>query len=170
VSKLPLGDELSRVLAALRTEQFEAWKPWVATVDMAVIDHIGIPDDVWSWSLIVDVLDVIPGPPSYRVDLVAQFEQFAEEFIGQAKSMLEDESDGLDIESSIDELNELERIAELLGTETQTIGFLTQEYVDFQSQQRDKEAVRRPLEVSSSQLDHSQSREPPADGSIFEYL
>src|SRR4051812_12426706 len=51
--------QLPRVVSALRSEVLRTWRPRRTQIDVAVLRLLDDPDDLESWSLTRDVLDVV---------------------------------------------------------------------------------------------------------------
>jgi hypothetical protein len=110
--------ELLTVLEVLRRKRFRAWGSWFTLLSKEAIDLYDDPDDIKSWSLLRDLLDVIDVVPGYREELVEKFELFAQGLIQSARDILDNNDDydeDIDAELSAWDFDDLVELAERWG-------------------------------------------------------
>jgi hypothetical protein len=85
--------ELLQIVTALRSEPLSAWTPRRTEIDLAVLRRLEDADDLDSWSLLRDALDIINTTPEYLEDMTSRFQEFAEDLIQRAEEALDDIKD-----------------------------------------------------------------------------
>lgn len=103
--------ELVRILEALRSDTFRAWRWRRVEINVAVLGQLDNPGDVEEWSQLRDALDLVETTPEYREDLQGRFEEFLEASIEEASEAIDEANDGQDIDLPLAELVELEDLA-----------------------------------------------------------
>jgi broad-specificity NMP kinase len=159
-----MHDELARVVAVLRAEPFDAWRSRRTEIDVVALRLLGDPDDLSSWSLLRDVVDVVDTTPEYQAEMVARFEEFAEEFVSRGEEILEGDEDDFDSDL-LSELDQLEVIAERWGTSELEISEIAERLRDLEGQYDP-----RPIKERHSLTTASETPERTTNGSIFDLL
>jgi hypothetical protein len=159
--------ELARVVAALRSEPLDVWRRQRTEIDNAVLRLLGVPDDLDSWSLLRDVLDIIKTTPEYYEDMLARFQEFAEEFAERAEDTLEDAKDDrdADLQDTLDELDQLESLANRWETDVSAIDEISWQIRDLEDQRSSQSIVVKHPPTSQPNRPERQS-----NGSIFDRL
>ena len=157
------GGELLRVVSALRSQALRTWRRRRTEVDVAVLRLLDNPDDIASWSLLRDVLDVVQTTPEYHEDLETRFEQFLEEALDQARDALEDEDD--DLSAADLDLDELDELASRWGASTSDIDEIAEQIEARQDNRPPRHSNSRP-----SLITPAATLEPAATKSLFNYL
>lgn len=129
---------------------------------MAVLRLLDNPEDIASWSLLRDVLDVVQTTPEYYKDLEIRFEQFLEEILDQARDALEDEDD--DLSATDLDLDELDELASRWDASTSDIDDIAE-----QIKARQDNGPPRHIKGRLSQTP-ALRHEPAPSRSIFNYL
>ena len=159
--------ELVRVVVALRSEPLSVWRRQRTEIDNAVLRLLGVPDDLDSWSLTRDVLDNVKTTPEYYEDMVAKFQEFAEEFVERAEVTLEDAKDDPDAElqDTLDELDQLESLADRWETSISAIDNIAWQIRDLEDQRSSQ-----PIAVKHPPTSLPKISERQSNGSIFDRL
>lgn len=187
ISKVP-NSELVRVLAALRPPAFREWRWRRTEINLAVMGQLDNPDDTGGWSLLRDALDLIETTPEYLEDLKEQFKEFLEDSILQAYDTIDEANEGCDVDLPIDELNELDALADRWDVSSLDIDDVVDELKEIQDRRDEAEAEERrqkrnqnqPTLFETTEAEESNQNQPtlfeateaePKQGdSIFDHL
>jgi hypothetical protein len=171
ISNVP-GDEMLRVVRALRMPVFKSWAWRRTQINVTILHQLDDPDGIDQWVLLRDVLDLVEVTKEYEEDLNEKFENFLEETFGNAEDILNEAKTDIDVDLPIDELNELEDLANRWGSGTYNIGELICEFETIRDARADSMAEKRQLDRTANQptLFESLEAEPKNDTSIFDHL
>ena len=159
--------ELPQIVTALRSEPLSAWTLRRTEIDLAVLRRLEDADDLDSWSLLRDALDIIDTTPEYLEDMSSRFQEFAEDLVQQAEQALDDTKDDpdADLPDEVEELDELEDLAWRWETPVHGISEITDQVRDLEDQRSSQPPGPRRSSAASTRMP-----EQPARGSIFDRL
>ena len=100
-------DELVPLLSTLRRDMPTFWRSRRTDVEVAILRVWDAPDDADGWSVLRDILDVVPTTPEYESELSQQFDAFVTERIEDIQVRLEGDNRDGDEAEMLEELSEL---------------------------------------------------------------
>ena len=171
ISKIP-NAELVRVLRALQGDVFRAWQ-WRRTENnFAVLGQLDNPDDTDGWSLLRDALDLVETTPKYREEIKEQFEEFLDGSITAAYDAIDEANEGYNVDLPLDELMQLDDLADRWGIPSSDIDYLAEEIREIQDRRdaADAEQGRRERSQNQPTLMEATEAEPRRGDAIFDHL
>ena len=171
IQKVP-GKELVRVLRALQAHVFSEWRWRRTEINVAVLGQLDDPDDTDEWSLLRDALDLVETTEEYREDLKERFAEFLERSTMDAYDIIEEAAEDNDVDIPLDDLSELDDLADRWGVSSTDIDYVVDELREIQTRRDEVEAEERRQKRTQNQptLFETTETEPGRGGSIFDHL
>jgi hypothetical protein len=171
IQKVP-HKELVRVLGALQAHVFSEWRWRRTEINVAVLGQLDDPDDTDEWSLLREALDFIETTEKYREDLKERFAEFLERSTMDAYDIIEEATEANDVDIPLDDLSELDDLADRWGVSSTDIDYVVEELREIQTRRDEVEAEERRQKRIQNQptLFETTETEPSRDGSIFDHL
>lgn len=171
ISKVPNG-ELVRVLITLNSYPFQEWWSRRAEIQDAVLGQLDDPEDIGDWSLLRDALDLIETMSEYEEELKGRFEGFLDDWIADASNIAEEASDDDEVDLPLDELNELEALADRWEVYAIGLSGLIEGFEEI-ADERDaivSQRARQERNINQPTLFEASDIGTKPDGSIFDRL
>jgi DNA polymerase III delta prime subunit len=170
ISEVP-ADELVRVSRVLQRPVFRDWGWRRTQINVTILRQLDDPDGIDGWSNLRDALDLIEVVPEYERELTRKFENFFEEVVANAEDIAEDARRGEDVDLPIDELNQLEDLANQWGAYSLSVSDLIEEFERIQEEldenstkgKKPDRSINQPTLFEVDEIGHE-------DGSIFDHL
>ncbi|MEU8387690.1 restriction endonuclease [Micromonospora sp. NPDC048843] len=102
------GGDLLSLAQVLRSSIPIAWRPTRTRFEYGLLKRMSEPEDLEEWSILRDIVNVVPVTSDFRRDMEDEFEEYAGELVREIVYQLEDEPSG-DEEASLDEIRSVAR-------------------------------------------------------------
>ncbi|MEJ3742846.1 restriction endonuclease [Actinomycetes bacterium KLBMP 9797] len=154
------------IASSLRAGAYETWQSHVWRFDAALLEALGWPDDLESWSTLADAFDVVGPNAEHVTEAESLFETFAADIVEPVVEYLHDPASarGLEVGATLEQLERLQEVGARWGYSSFELAYAVERLEEMTNRES------RPWPAGHHTLFEGSRSKPSTQGSIFDLL